>query len=416
MATPITWASSKQFLLVADETSQGSPVAGTFTELIDSLKPKDAPTFLPDKAWRGSMGTDSFNEIMGVKKAAGTMGGAVFGDGIPFWLRNILGDMAVTGTPTGSGSTTLSAQAAAGATSISTVATIPASTVIQIGSGATAECFTTGAPTGSGPYTIPLTSPTGGLAYTHASAQPVVPVTGPYTYVFSLLNSGSGQPVSQTLTHYLGPTATSGARQYPGCCLSALSFAVKPESALFTWTGDFTSWPSVTLGSQPTPNATGVKPIPAWSTSVGIGGPATGGTLVLTTGDAQIDIKRELVPYYTAQGAQTPYIIQRGGLTASGKINFPAVPDESALLYMLNNSQPQLQYVITNGLSGTNLVTVQFDIQVAAFETGEPNTSKPAVGYDTTFKAVFNTVNAGGSGGSSPIKVSVTNNVAPGTY
>lgn len=418
VATPITWAPSKQFVGCANEAIQGTGVAMTFTQLLDSFKPKDVPAFEDDKAWRGSMATDAFNIIAGTKKSTLSLGGPVFIDGLGFWLRNILGDLSVAGTPTGSGSTTLSASAAVGATSISTTATIPASTILQIGTGATAQCVTTGTPTGSGPYTIPITTPSTGLVYAQTSSTAVVPVTGPYQYAFSLLNTPGGtcQPISHTLTHYLGPTATSGARQYPGACLSALSFMVKPESALFTYTTDATAYPSVTLGSTPTPNATTIKPVAAWQTTVGIGGPATGGTLVVTTGDAQFDIKRELGVYYTAQGVQTPYIIQRGGLTASGKISFPAVPDESALLYMLNNTQPQLQYIISNGLSGTNLLSVQIDVQTAAFETSEPNTSKTAVGYDTTFKAVLNTTNAGGSGGSSPIKVTLTNNVTPNTY
>jgi hypothetical protein len=414
-STPTTFASTKQFLMCGTETVQGQVAAPTFTQLIDTFKPKDVPVWIDDKAWRGSMGTDSFAVIQGVKKSTASVGGPVYGDGLPYWLRNLLGDLAVTGTPTGSGATTLSAQATAGATSLTTAASIPASTIIQIGSGATAEACTTGTPTGAGPYTIPLANGYT-LAYTHASAQAVTPIQGPYTYVWSLLNSGSGQPLSHTLTHFLGPTATSGARQYPGACMSDMSFAIKPATALFTWSGNLTAYPSAAAGSQPTANGTGILPIAAWQTKVGIGGPASGGTLLTTPGDITIDLKRELEAYYTSQGSQSPYIIQRGGLSCTGKIMFPAVPDESSLLYMLNNTQPQLQVVVSNGLSGTALITIQFDIQVAAFTTSEDDTSKPAVAYQDGFKAVFNTTNAGGSGGLSPLKISVTNNVAPGTY
>lgn len=416
MPTPIAWAPARQFLGIANEATQGTPVAMTFTQLVTSLKPKDMPKFLEDKAWRGSMGTDSFAQIAGVKAAEFDLGGPVYGDGIGFFLRNALGDLSTTGTPTGSGATTLQAQAAAGATSISTVASIPNGTLIQIGTGATAEVVTTGTPTGSGPYTIPITTPTTGLAFAHASAQAVTPVTGPYTYAWSLLNSGAGQPISHTLTHYLGPTATSGARQYPGSCLSEMGFKFNAESELLSWSGKGTSFPSVPLGSTPTANPTAIQPIASWQTKVGIGGPATGGTLVSTVMDGEITMKRELGVYYTATGVQSPYLIQRGGLSVEGKLNFGAVPDETALLYMLNNTQPQLQIVCTNGLAGTNLITLQIDCQVAAFVGSEAETGKTAVGYNNTFKAVFNTTNAGGSGGMSPIKVSVTCNVAPNTY
>ncbi|MGW2692329.1 phage tail tube protein [Streptomyces sp. NPDC001296] len=412
---PTTYAPAKQFVGVATEATQGTPVAMTSTVLVDQVKPKDVPKWLDDKSWRGSMATDAFAKIQGVKAAELELGGPAYGDGLGFFLRNILGDMAYTGTSTGSGGTTLASSAVAGATSISTAASIPASTIVQIGTGATAEVFTTGTPSGAGPYTIPLATPAGGLVYAHASAQAVQPVTGPYTQAHSLLNSGSGQPVSHTITHFLGPTATSGARQYPGACLSELGLKWNAESELLTWSGKATSWPSVALGSAPTAAPSTVLPIASWRMVLGIGGPATGGTLIATSTEGELTIKRELNPYYTVTGTQNPYIIQRGGLSVEGKLTFIAA-DESPLLYMLNNTQPQLQIVLDNGLTGTNKVTFQIDCQVAAFTDSEPEGTKAAVEYGNSFTAVLNTTNAGGSGGYSPIKVSVTNNVPAGTY
>lgn len=415
MTTPVTYAPAKQFVGLANETVQGTPVAMTDTILVEDFKPKDNIKFLEDKAWRGSMATDSFGQILGTGTAELDLGGPMFIDTISYFLRNCLGDMAVTGTPTGSGSTTLSAPAIVGAASISTVATIPAATKIQIGSGATAEVFTTGTPTGSGPYVIPLTSPAGGLVYAHASAQAVVPVIGPYTYTHSLLNSGGGQPVSQTLTHFLGPTATSGARQYPGACVSELGFKWNAESDLFTWDGKATSFPSVALGAQPVSAPGLTVPMASWRMAVGIGGPATGGTLIPTVTNGEINVKRELNPYFTGNGSRVPYVIQRGGVTVEGKLNFVAA-SESPLLYMLNNTQPALQLLISNGLAGTAFASIQFDIAIAAFTEAEPDGSKTAVEYSNSFKSVLSTTIAGGSGGYSPIKVSVTCNVAPGSF
>jgi hypothetical protein len=390
----------------------------TATQLLTTFSPTDKPTYLKDQSWRGSMGTDSFGQILGVATADISLGGPVYGDTLGWWLRNILGDLSTTGTPTGSGSTTLSAATLAGATSITTVATIPAATLVQIGTGATAEVVTTGTPSGAGPYTIPITTPASGLLYAHASAQTVVPVVtaGPYTYTWSLLNSGGGQPPSHTLTHSLGPTATTGARQYPGFCMSQLNLKFAADSQLLTWDGQGTSWPSVVAGVAPTAAPTTVLPVASWKTKVGIGGPAAGGTLVNTITDGEVDFTREVVPYFTATGVQTPYIIQRGQFAAAGKLNFGAVSDESALLYMLNNSQPQVQIVCSNGLAGVNLITIQVDMQVAAFTAAAVDTSKAAVGYQDSFECVFNTTNAGGSGGMSPAKVSVTCGITPGTF
>jgi hypothetical protein len=413
--TPTTYAPAKQFVGIANETIQGTPVSMTSTILVDEVKPKDNPTFLDDKSWRGSMGNDSFAKIAGTKIAEVELGGPAYGDGIGYFLRNILGDLSYTGTSTGTGGTTLSASAVAGAVSISTVATIPNGTVVQIGTGPLAEVFTTGTPTGSGPYTIPLTTPAGGLAYAHTSAQTVQPVTAPFTQAHSLLNSGGGQPISHTLTHFLGPTATSGARQYPGLCLSELGLKWNAESELLTWSAKGTSFPSVPLGSAPVAAASTSLPVASWRMVVGIGGPASGGTLIATVTDGELNIKRELAPYYTATGTQNPYIIQRGGLSVEGKLNFIAA-DESPLLWMLNNTQPQLQLLIDNGLTGANKVSFQVDCQVAAFTDSEADGTKSAVEYGNGFQALFNTTNAGGSGGYSPIKVSVTNNVPNGTY
>lgn len=415
MPTPTTYAPAKQFVGIANETSQGTPVAMTSTILCDEIKPKDNPTFLEDKSWRGSMATDAFAKIAGVKLGELELGGPAYGDGLGYFLRNIFGDMAVTGTSTGTGGTTLSAQAVAGATNLSTVASIPAATVVQIGSGATAEVFTTGTPSGAGPYTIPLTTPAGGLAFAHAAAQPVQPVIGPFTQAHSLLNSGGGQPISHTITHFLGPTATSGARQYPGTCFSELGLKWNAESELLTWQGKATTWPSVALGAAPVAAPSTVLPVASWRMLLGIGGPAAGGTLVNTVTDGELTIKREVNPYFTVTGTQNPYIIQRGGLSVEGKLSFVAA-DESPLLYMLNNTQPQIQLVLDNGLAGLNKITFQFDCQIAAFTAMEPDGTKAAVEYGGTFTAVLNTTNAGGSGGYSPCKVSVTNNVAAGTY
>lgn len=413
-----TYASTKQFVGIAPETAQGTPVAMTTTQLLTSFTPSDKPTFLKDQSWRGSMGTDAFAQILGVGTADVSLGGPVYGDTMGFWLRNILGDLAVTGTPTGTGATTLAAQANAGATSLSATASIPNGTLLQVGTGATAEVVTTGTPTGAGPYTIPISTPTSGLTYTHASSQALTPVqsAGPFTYVWSLLNSGGGQPPSHTLTHSLGPTATVGARQYPGFCLSQCNFQFNAESELFQWQGQGTSWPSVAAGAAPTANPTTVLPTASWRTKVGISGPASGGTLVNTVLDGEVDLTRELTPYFTATGVRTPYVIQRGGLSVAGKLNFGAVSDESVLLYMLNNTQPQVQILCDNGLAGASQITVQIDMQSAVFTQADPDTSKAAVGYQASFQANFNTTNAGGSGGQSPIKVSVTCAVAPGSF
>lgn len=93
---------------------------------------------------------------------------------IGHFLQGILGSGSdAANTPGGAVSTTLSAAAAAGATTISTVASVAVGTVLQIGTGATAETRTTTAVAGAGPYTVTVPA----LTYAHASGESAVSVT-----------------------------------------------------------------------------------------------------------------------------------------------------------------------------------------------------------------------------------------------
>lgn len=331
-----TYASAKQFLGIAKETTQGTPVAMTATIPIEKMEPEDKPVWLHDKALRGSM-VDSYGMQQGVIKTDFSMSGPVFGDTLGWLLGNILGDLTTTG----------------------------------------------------------------------ASA--------PFTHAFAVLNTGQGQPTSHTLTHFQGPTASVGARQYPGACLSELTLKWNAETELLTFDAKGSSWPSVVPAAAPTSAPSTVTPSASWRGQLGIGGPATGATLVKTVMDGEITIKRALEPVFTTQNVQTPYIIQRGAVDVSGKLNFIAA-DESPYTTMLSNTQPQLQLVIGNGQSGAGQVQVQVDCQLAAYETAKPDFGKAAVGYQTTFIGVANTTNAGTSGGYSPTKVTLTNSVTSGTY
>lgn len=238
----------------------------------------------------------------------------------------------------------------------------------------------------------------------------------PFTHAVSLLNSGTGQPGSLTLVDWQGPpSATTFARVYPGACLSELTLKGNAESSLVMWSAKGLAWPSSVIGTAPTAATSAEPPQAAWRTKLGLAGPASGGTQVNTVGDWELTIKRALKAEYTIQGVQTPFVIFRGAVDVEGKLNFRTPADESNnMLYLLNNTQPQLQLVTDNGLTVINNRNLQIDCQLAAYYTSKINRGAEAVGYDTTFKAVMNSTNAGASGGLSPIKVTVAN--ATATY
>lgn len=416
---PMTFPSVRQFAGVALEATQGTAVPMTYTLLVEDLQPEDKPKWLDDHAWRGAMG-NMFGRYQGPLVNDFTMKGPAFGDGIGFLLSNILGDLVPVGTAS-TPSTTLSAQANAGVSTLSTVASIPAASVVLIGTGATAEIRTTGTPSGAGPYTIPFAAGQLPLQYTHASAQAVVVQVAPFTNAWSVLNTlattnyPQGQPPTHTITHYQGPAAGGVPRVFPGSCLSKLSLAWSAESELLTFDAAATSWPSALDAAVRTPAGTTVAPQPSWKAKLGIGGPATGGTQVLTVETGSVDIDRALEPIFTEQNSQNPYTIQRGELGVGGKLEFVAA-DESPYLAMMANTQPQLQFTLTNGLSGANLITIQFDVAQGAYRTAKIDAGKKAIRYGVEWDGIFNTTNAGGSGGYSPVKVSIGSAVPGNVY
>jgi hypothetical protein len=416
-----TFPSVRQFAGVALEAGQGTSLPMAYTLPLEDLQPEDKPKWLDDKAWRGAMGL-LYNRVQGPLINDFTLKGPVFGDGIGFLLANILGDLVPSAGTAAPAADTLSAAAAAGATTVSVTAVSPTTgQTIIIGTGATAEIRTLGTVTGAGPYVCPFAAGQLPLQYTHALGQTVTGVAAPYVNAWSVLNTlntpnyAQGQPPSHTFTHYQGPAAGSVPRLYPGSCLSKLSFNWNAETELLMFDAAATSWVSQLDSAQRTPAATSVLPQPSWKGKLGIGGPASGGTQVLTVENGSIDILRALEPIFTEQNSQNPYIIQRGEASCAGKLEFIAA-DESPYLAMINNTQPQLQFTLTNGLAGANLIAIQFDVQVASYKTAKPDFGKKAVRYSVDFDGIFNTTNAGGSGGYSPVKVTLSNNIPANTY
>lgn len=418
MAGPVTYASLKRSLGIAKEVTPGTPVAPTAFIPITKFDWNDKPTWLKDMGLRQSMGNDAFGIQQGVLIGEIDIEGPVFADTLGFLLGNLMGDVTTTGTataPTG----TLTASSIIGATSVLSTVSIPTGTLIQIGSGNGAEIVTTsGPPVGTAsPFTIPvpaLTKPHAGPTPGPADAITAIQATGPNLHAFSLLNTGSGQPTTHTLTQYYGPTASTGTRQYTSVCFSEVGLKWNAETEFLTYTAKATAWVSGTA-STPTATFTAATPLASWRGLLGLAGPASGGTQVLTAETGEYTFKRALKPYFTAQNSQNPYIIQRGGFSADWKNSFVAA-DETPLTYMRSNTQPQHQFIISNGLTGANALGLQVDIQQAAFTEAKPNFGKEAVGFDAAGSAVFNTTNAGYSGGLSPAKVTLTNAIAAGTY
>jgi hypothetical protein len=419
MPAPATFATARQFVGIALEATPGTPIAMSNTVIVEKFDWEDKPKWLDDKGWRGSMTTLAGRQ-QGVLINDFSMSGQVFGDVLPFQLANIFGDLVGTGTTT-TPTTTLSAGTSAGATTLTTAVTIPLGTTIQIDVGNLSEIRKTGTPTGSGPFTIPLGAGERPLQLAHLSGVAVTAVVAPFVNSFSLNNNGAtpnwaqGQPPTHTITHYQGVTATLGARQFPGACCSELSLEFNAETELAKFDSKWMSWPSVAAGTLPVAAPSSVLPIASWRGALGFAGPASGGTQVKAVPSGKVSFKRKLEPDYTIQGLQTPYIIQRGELEVSGEYEVIAA-DEAHFAYMMNNTQPQFQFLLSNGLGGASLILVQVDMSAAAIKSAKMEQGKENIRYKLGFDGIATATNAGASGGISPAKIAVTNAVPANTY
>lgn len=411
MPTPSTYSSAKQFVGIAKEVSQGTPVAMTSTIPVEKFEWEDKPVWLDDKAMRGSM-VEAYGRQEGVVKTTFSISGPVFMDTLGFLLGNTLGDVSYTGGTASGTPTTTTGALTAGVTSVVPVTSatgIVTGTVLQLDTAGLLENVTV---LSVAALNVTLTAP---VKLSHSTAAAVQPVIAPFNTAFSTLNSGNGQPISHTLVHNFQVPAGTGTRVLAGACLSEVTIKWNAETQLLTYDAKGDAWPSAIAGVAPVSAPSTVTPVASWRGILGIAGPASGGTLVKNVMDGEFSIKRVLEPVYTTQNAQTPFIIQRGAVSAAGKLNFIAL-DEVPFLTMINNTQPQVQLILSNGLATTSLASLQVDVQQAAYDTAKPNFGKAAIGYDTTFMAQANTTNAGASGGYSPLKITIANAVAPNTY
>lgn len=399
-------------------TAPGVPVPVT------SFKPANKPLWLMDESFQGSMG-DNYGIYQGPLIAGYDVGGHVVGDhGLAEALYNLLGDYTVSGT-TASPAGVSSAPIAAGATSI-TVASGGASFtagmwvwIEDAGTPAANEVVKIGAGSTGTNVVLDATTPT---RFAHLTATPFTNTAAPYTHVFALLNGSTGaangpaQGPTHTVTDRQG-IAANGAEQYAYSCFSEVTITGNAEK-LFDWSGKAVCASRVTTGSAiGMTNVSSVVPYPSWRTVTGWGGVASGGTQIKTVAEHSITLTRAVKAYNTEQGSQQPFIIARGKQSNAGKVTISPAVDDSALIALLANSQPQLQFVTSNGLAGASLVSVQVDILLAALETADITDGSELFGFDVAFKVPHTAASSGGvtmtgaSGGKGAVKCTIINAV-----
>lgn len=238
----------------------------------------------------------------------------------------------------------------------------------------------------------------------------------PFSHKVSVMNPAAGnsykaQPTSHTITAYNGVAASTGAWQIASCALSQLVIEFDAAAGLLAYTFTANGWPSVIAGVRPTSVPSAVKPIAAWRGQMGLGGPASGGTLVTNLATAKITINREVENQFMADGTQNPQAIGRGAVTSAFDATFLAT-DNVVWTDMMSNTGPQVQWLFNAGTSQQ----VQLDMQVARFKVAKPNYGSKMVRWDTSGSGERNSTNAGATGGLASVQATVVNAVASGHY
>ena len=403
----VVYPESQQWIGIGREAqgASGTLVAPTVTVPSEKVEPDEKVTWIEDKSLRGYM-AETYGIVQGVEIADFGINGPVYLDTLGHILFNLFGDYVATGS-TPANSTTLSAQVNPGATT---------ATVASITGYATGQAVQLGITADGNPEIVVLSSTPSGSTltfantparFTHASGKAVATVVAPFTHIFSLLNSttGAAQPPTHTLTHRQGISGSFGQNQYGYWCASESAFTLNAQQA-FTHDTKGTSLIRQTVTGSALTNVPSTAALQAaWEGKIGIGGPASGGTQVFNVSEPKFTVTRALKPFWGVNGQQAPYAIVRNNLAITGGFTFLVI-DDSPMLAMLNNTQPQLQIVLSNGLSGANLLSVQLDMQVGAYETAKLN-GNDELEWEVTFKGVANSTNAGFTGGFSPGKITL---------
>lgn len=293
----MTFLSRLAFLGAAKETTNGTSVTPpTFTIPFTKAQYETIYAPLRDETVRGN---DAILQGLYQGPADGTwdIETHFYPDIAGYFLRHIGPDTVTAATV----STTQSGSSVVGATSIQTVATIPAATIIQIDTGANVEWALTGTPSGAGPFTIPISQPTTGLKFVHTTAA----VVSQTTHTFK--QSSSTRPPSYTLAVF----DNVDYRVWPGALITELAIKIDPKGTV-TLNPKYVTFPETTTTSF-TPTFNSIQPFLGWEwTITNAGGASTRGLSMDFT------LKRAGEAIHTGNGLQAPRETFVGALEIDG--------------------------------------------------------------------------------------------------
>lgn len=253
----------------------------------------------------------------------------------------------------------------------------------------------------------------GGDAFADGIGWPIVGVLGdvtvtgagaPYTTTAAVLCSGNLQPPTYTLTDW--NSAITG-YQLAGCRFSEVGLKFAGNGKL-EFTAKATALTNATT-SKPTFSNPTTSLFAGWQ-----GVCQVGGSTVTYVVDGEVTIKRTVEVIDTADGSQAPYALFAGDVDVTGKATVVMENDTLRTTYTAG-TQTTLDF---NFLQGAGAATQQIKLHMSNVYLTDAKVTrgKAFAELEIPFVADFNATDIGASGGYSPIKATLQNSMASGTY
>ncbi|MFD8142516.1 hypothetical protein [Streptomyces sp. NPDC059708] len=358
---------------IAKESVQGTFLAPTFYLPVTKSDFNIEYTQLKDVSYRAN-DANLQGLYQGVGETSASLELSAYPDALGYFLRMIGPDTVTAGV-----STTLSSSSIAGATSISTAATIPAGSTIRIDTAGNTEYAITGTPSGSGPYTIPITTPATGLTLPHSSS---VAVASQTTHTFKQSTSVL-KP-----TYSLVDNNTFESWGYPGCMLSEVGLKIDPKGVA-TLDAKLTGWIGNVQTGLAAPTFTSVQPMLGWQWAMTNAGASSTRGL-----SYDLTLKRATDAIHASNGSQQPREVFSGVLDADIKYKAIYESDTDYNLYLQAlQTQPTsavLTQPITAGGSSLTLTTT-----TAGWSKGGYDKGGTYVTADFEINGIYNSTDAG---------------------
>lgn len=301
-----------------------------------------------------------------------------YADLVGHWFRAMIGP----DTLTAGVSTTLAANCAVGAGTLSLTAAVPSNSVIQISdaTGVNLEWVKVGTVTGSGPYTAPVTVPAAGTKYGHTASGGQV--LSQSTHLFKQLRTFS------TVWPTYSFTTDDGTDQlgWEGCVISDLALKIDPKGFV-TCSPKFLGFPS-----QPESTfayaASQAQAVVGWAWTVTNGGAASTRGLTM-----DLTFKRATEVVQASTGGQAPREIFPGALESDGSYKAIFENDTDINLFKNYVQLPTVHTLSQPVTSGGAVLAIT--MSQSGYTTGEVDLGGTYVQLSQSLSGIANSIDGG---------------------